>query len=135
MNRKPASKSSSMLFPMPRTGSEHWRTYWTQQREHGDLHATCPDTTSEAEKLFGISDIAMSYVVCGTESTTSIQHSCNYLTLQKLQNKDWAKTIAQSIPESIEECNWREVLGKLNHALDFDPECAVALYRRAQVYV
>ncbi|KAJ2517907.1 hypothetical protein GGI11_003022 [Coemansia sp. RSA 2049] len=125
----------SEAFPKPQPGSQEWHKYLTQRREHGDTRTMCPDTMSEAEKLFGISDRGMSYSVQGNnEGDKASLSPCDYLELQKRQNEDWADYIAQSIPEPTENGrDWHDVLGKLDHALSLDPECAMALGRRAQV--
>ncbi|KAJ1797092.1 hypothetical protein LPJ59_003347 [Coemansia sp. RSA 2399] len=94
----------------------------------------CPDIISEAEKLFGISGCGMSYAAQEGEADEAFT-SCDYLELQKQQNEDWAKSIAQSVPDSIKDGDWREVLDKLGHALSLDPKCATALGRRAQIYI
>ncbi|KAJ1664570.1 hypothetical protein IW140_000995 [Coemansia sp. RSA 1813] len=126
------STNKPELFPLPRAGSQQWRTYWVQRREHGDTQAACPDTISEAEKLFEISDCGMSYAALDNEGDT-VFPSCSYLELQKQQNRDWAKSIAQRVPESTKDSDCCEIMDKLSHALSLDPGCAMALGRRAQM--
>ncbi|KAJ2399386.1 hypothetical protein GGI23_002686 [Coemansia sp. RSA 2559] len=126
------STNTPDLFPIPHGGSQQWRTYRMQRREHGDTQAMCPDIISETEKLFGISDYGMSYAELDGEADEAFI-SCDYLELQKQQNEDWAKSIAQSVPDSIKDGDWRGILGKLSHALSLDPKCTMALCRRAQM--
>ncbi|KAJ2588834.1 hypothetical protein H4R99_007667, partial [Coemansia sp. RSA 1722] len=129
------STKEPQLFPLPGTGSQRWRSYWTQKRENGNAETHCPDMVAEAEKLFEIT--------CGTGSYSYNSHnghsSCDaeqgfsYKSLQRQQDRDWARNIAESTFGTSDRCGSEEVLKKLNHAILLDPECVLALQQRATV--
>ncbi|KAJ2037859.1 hypothetical protein H4S04_008481 [Coemansia sp. S16] len=115
-----------MPFPVPRTGSEHWRAYLQQRREYGDAQTGCPDTICEAEALFEIT---------GSYNVRAPSELGDYKTLQLLQNRDWAKRIAQSVSEENSLRDPDDALEKLDHALELDPDCIAALCHRARLWL
>ncbi|KAJ1900610.1 hypothetical protein LPJ66_001355 [Kickxella alabastrina] len=126
------SADSHRLFPLPRTGSGSWRTYWMQRRDNGDAQTHCPDIVSEAEKLFGMSHGTGTYPRYDSNSAY-MDSACDFTTLRGLQNSEWAQSIAQSAPSKIDKHNQSEVLGMLDHALALDPQCVTALQHRANL--
>ncbi|KAJ2490080.1 hypothetical protein IWW37_003429 [Coemansia sp. RSA 2050] len=118
-----------MLFPVPRTGSERWRAYLQQRREYGDAQTGRPDAMCEAERLFEIAPGSYDMRVLSELDS----ERDDYKTLQQLQNRDWAQRIALSVSEESGMHDLDDVLEKLNHALELDPDCITALYHRARL--
>ncbi|KAJ2330702.1 hypothetical protein GGI00_003584 [Coemansia sp. RSA 2681] len=120
-----------MPFPAPRTGSERWRAYLQQRREYGDAQTRCPDAMREAEALFEIDCSVGTHDALDSPEPGRI---VDYKALQLLQNRDWARRIALSVSEDISDYGQDgDTLAKLDHAVELDPDCAVALCRRARL--
>ncbi|KAJ2721205.1 hypothetical protein GGI07_004131 [Coemansia sp. Benny D115] len=123
------------LFPAPRLGSELWRRYWQDRREHGDACVHCLDTISEFELLLGLSHGAPGFYASSSSGGQTDGAMCGYRQMRGFQDKQWANSIADSIPDIADERNHAKALAMLDQALGLDPQCRTALLLRADVYI